>query len=290
MRILIVGAAGRLGSSLHHLLGEAGHDVAAVDQEQVDITDLGTLRALTRDFQPELVINSAAWTDVDGCARDPERAITVNGFGAQHVALAAADVGAAVVYVSTNEVFDGRLNRAYYEYDRANPPNPYGYSKWVGEQATINVNPKHYIVRTAWLFAHGGRNFIHSILNAAKAGKPLRVVANEVANPTYTDDLAEAITRLIETERYGTYHLVNEGACSRYTFARYALDRAGMADTPIEKISSFEWQRPSVPPPYCELVNLAGKMVGVTLRPWQDAVDAFLEREGLLASPSTERE
>jgi dTDP-4-dehydrorhamnose reductase len=283
MRIFITGAAGRLGSALLTRLQAQQHDVTGADIDTIDVSDFSSIREVIGNLRPELVIHAAAWTDVDGCAKDPERAIQINGLGAQNVALAAAAVGAAVAYVSTNEVFDGRANRAYYEYDQPNPPNAYGYSKWMGEQAVMGVNQRHYVIRTAWLFAHGGKNFIQSILNAAKAGKQLRVVANEVANPTYTEDLADAICQLIQTERYGIYHLVNEGAASRYTFAQYALQRAGLGDVPLEKISSFEWQRPSTPPPYCSLVNLAGASVGVKLRPWQAAVDAFLASEGLLA-------
>jgi dTDP-4-dehydrorhamnose reductase len=162
-----------------------------------------------------------------------------------------------------------------------NKVNSYAYSKWVGERALVSINPKYYIVRTSWLFAHGGKNFIQSILSAAQAGKRLRVVTDEVANPTYNDDLAEAITRLIETERYGIYHLVNEGGCSRWTFARYALDKAGFVDTPIEQIMSREWPRTSVPPTYSSLSNLAAQQLGITLRPWQEAVDAFLQKEGI---------
>jgi dTDP-4-dehydrorhamnose reductase len=282
MRVFVTGAAGRLGSSLVERLRTQGYDVIGVDAAEADVAHFDAIRALVRAARPDIVIHAAAWTDVDGCAREPERAIAINGFGAQNVALAAAESGAAMVYVSTNEVFDGRLNRAYYEYDRPNPSNAYGYSKWIGEQATMSLNPRHYVVRTAWLFAHGGKNFIQSILNAARAGKTLRVVANEVANPTYNDDLADAICRLILTERFGIYHLVNEGATSRYQFAEYALQRAGLGDVPLEKISSFEWQRPSTPPPYCALNNLAGPTVGVVLRPWQSAVDAFLAQEGLL--------
>lgn len=288
MRVFVTGAAGRLGSSLVERLRPQGYDVIGVDAAEGDVAHFDTIRGLVRAARPDIVIHAAAWTDVDGCAREPERAIAINGFGAQNVALAAAESGAAMVYVSTNEVFDGRLNRAYYEYDRPNPANAYGYSKWIGEQATMSLNPRHYVVRTAWLFAHGGKNFIQSILNAARAGKTLRVVANEVANPTYNDDLADAICRLILTERFGIYHLVNEGATSRYQFAEYALQRAGLGDVPLEKISSFEWQRPSTPPPYCALNNLAGPTVGVVLRPWQSAVDAFLAQEGLLSeSPAS---
>ncbi len=282
MRILVTGAAGRLGGQLAHVLAERNHQVMGIDIDDVDNTDFHALRAVVMDYNPDIILHPAAWTDVDGCARDPQKAIIANGLGAQNVALAAAQVQAAILHVSTNEVFSGQLNRPYLEYDTPNPTNAYGYSKLVGERAVAVVNPRHYIVRTAWLFAHGGKNFIQAILGAAEAGKPLRVVTDEVANPTYNNDLAQAIAQLIETERYGTYHLVNAGACSRYTLARHALDHAGYHDVPVQPISSREWPRASIPPTYAAMDNLAGSMVGVVLRPWQEAVDAFLEREGLL--------
>ncbi|MCU0498167.1 MAG: dTDP-4-dehydrorhamnose reductase [Anaerolineae bacterium] len=278
MKILIIGAGGRLGSSLHTYLPDAiGLDIA-----DCDITDFNAVRACVHQYQPNLVIQTAAWTDVDGCAREPEKAIAINGFGTQHIALATAAIGAAHLYVSTNEVFDGRARRPYYEYDQTNPINAYGYSKVVGERALMSLNPRHYIVRTAWLFAHGGKNFIQTILNAAAAGKTLRVVTDEIANPTYNEDLALIITQLITTERYGLYHFTNHGTCSRYAFARYALDRAGHTETPITPISRQEWQRPSTPPAYSSLANLAGNQIGLTLRPWREAVDAFLTKEGLI--------
>ena len=142
------------------------------------------------------------------------------------------------------------------------------------------MNPRHYIVRTAWLFAHGGANFIQAILAAANAGKALRVVTNEVANPTYANDLASAIAQLIESERYGIYHLVNEGAVSRWGFARSILDCAGCARTPIQRISRHEWLRHSLPPEQTALANVAGASIGIRLRPWQDALRAFLKAEG----------
>jgi dTDP-4-dehydrorhamnose reductase len=288
MRILVTGAAGRLGTRLTTVLSAQGHSVTGLDivgegVEHVDISDHAAACEFIGDLHPDIVVHPAAWTDVDGCAREPEKAIAINGFGTQHVALGAAQIGAAILYVSSNEVFDGQSQRPYREYDYTNPTNPYGYSKWVGERAVLSLNPRHYIVRTAWLFAHGGRNFIQAILSAAEAGKSLRVVTNEVANPTYNDDLADAIAQLVETGRYGIYHFVNSGICSRYHFARYFLDKAGYAATPIEGISSHQWPRASVPPSYAALENLAGPQVGITLRPWQEAVDAFLDKEGLLA-------
>ncbi len=288
MQILVTGAAGRLGAYLVELLRARGHEVVGVDVvgdgiERLDVTDWNAVRQFVGQLRPEIVLHPAAWTDVDGCARDPERAIIVNGFGAQHMALAAAAVGAAVLYVSTNEVFDGRARQPYREYDQPAPVNAYGYSKLVGERAVAAANPQHYIVRTAWLFAHGGKNFIQAILEAAQQGRQLRIVTDEVANPTYNQDLAEAIAALLATGRYGIYHFVNEGAVSRYHFARYFLDRAGWQSLPIEPIAGAQWQRASRPPAYTALSNLAGRHIGIQLRPWQAAVDAFLRREGWLA-------
>lgn len=287
MKLLITGANGQLGGQLLRLL-TPDHLVTATDINAtqhiaaLDISDWQAVRTRINDEKPDMVIHTAAWTDVDGCARDPQRAIRINGYGAQNVAVAAHEVGAAMIHISTNEVFDGTQQRPYYEYDSTNPVNPYGYSKWVAEQAVMRLNPRHYIVRTAWLFAHGGRNFIHAIWGAARDGRSLRVVTNEVANPTYTNDLAHAITQLMTTGRYGIYHLVNEGAVSRYDFARYILDKAGFADVPVERISGQQWVRPSRPPVYASMANIAAADLGVRLRSWQVAVDAFLKAESLV--------
>ncbi|MFN8379867.1 MAG: dTDP-4-dehydrorhamnose reductase [Anaerolineae bacterium] len=282
MHILITGAKGRLGSLLVERERARGHRVTGIDIDELDVANFAATRSFVSRLAPDLVLHAAAWTDVDGCAREPERALVVNGYGAQHVALSAAEVGAPILYVSTNEVFDGQSGHPYYEYDSPRPMNPYAASKWAGEQAVQRHTPRHYIVRTAWLFAHGGRNFLQAILGAAAAGKPLRVVTDEVANPTYTDDLADAIVALAETGRFGTYHFVNQGACSRYELARYVLDHTGYASVPIQPITSNEWPRPSTPPPHTPLINTAGPMVEIHLRPWQEAVNAFLAREGLL--------
>lgn len=281
MQIWVSGAAGNLGSDLMQTL--SAHELIGTDLAEVDIADFAAVRDFMNEHRPELVVNTAAWTNVDGCAQEPEKAIRINGYGAQNLAVAAYEIGAAVVQISSNEVFDGTASRPYYEYDRPNPANPYGYSKFVGEQSVRETNPRHYIVRTSWLFANGGRNFLHAILGAARDGKELRVVVDEIANPTYNSDLARAVAQLVETERYGTYHLVNEGAVSRWGFARYALDKAGYADVPLGKITRHEWPRPSTPPPYTSLANLAAASIGITLRPWQEAVDTFLQEDDLLA-------
>ncbi|MCY3781213.1 MAG: dTDP-4-dehydrorhamnose reductase [Chloroflexi bacterium] len=286
MKVLLTGAAGRLGAQLQRELVDR-HEVIRTDLVDADaavdliadLTDYDACRRLAESSAPEIILHPAAWTDVNGCALDPHKALLTNGIATAHLAALSARHGIPILYVSSNEVFDGTLGRPYTELDDPNPINPYGYSKWYGEQAIAQVNPRHYIVRSAWLFAHGGGNFVHAILNAARAGKPLRVVSNEVANPTYTNDLAAAIAQLIESERFGSYHLVNEGAASRWQFARAILDQSGYRDTPIERISRHEWQRPSLPPEYTPLANVAGGSIGIELRPWQEALRAFLAAE-----------
>lgn len=282
MKLLITGASGRLGSALQKRL-EREHEVIGTDIDTLDVRDFAAVRARMTDENPSFVVHAGAWTDVDGCAEDPDRALQINGYGTQNVAVAAAQVGAPILYVSTNEVFDGQAGRSYREYDRPNPINAYGYSKWVGEQAVQTLHPRHYIVRTSWLFAHGGRNFVQAILAAAQKHPALRVVTDEIANPTYTEDLADAIVRLIATERYGVYHLVNEGSVSRWGFARAILDQAGYADKVIERISIKQWARASTPPAYAGLTNSAATQLGVQLRPWTEALAAFLHTEQLVA-------
>ena len=285
MRALITGAAGRLGSQLRLQLANSCDlittDVVGDINLKADLTDYDACRRLLHDAAPDIILHAAAWTDVDGCARDPQRALAANGLATAHLAALTTSRGISILYISSNEVFDGELGLPYAEYDRPNPINPYGYSKWYGERAIAQVNPRHYIVRTSWLFAHGGGNFIQAILAAAGAGKPLQVVTNEVANPTYATDLAAAIAALIESERYGVYHLVNEGAVSRWGFARRILNCAGFADTPIARISRHEWPRSSLPPEQTALSNIAGASIGIHLRPWHEALRAFLDAEGL---------
>lgn len=285
MKVIVLGATGKLGRAVCVALQAHGHEAVAVGSPNastphtLDITDYAAMRRLVAGQHADCLVNCAGWTDVDGCARDPEKALRVNGVGAHHAAAAAAEAGIAVLYVSTNEVFSGEQTTPYHEYDTPRPINPYGVSKLYGERAVISINPRHYIVRTSWLFAHGGRNFIHSILNAARAEKPLRVVIDEVANPTYNNDLAVAIVQLIETGRYGSYHLVNEGSASRYAFARFVLDSMGFENIPITPISRHEWERASTPPAHAVLANMAGAAVGVRLRDWREGVQAFLENE-----------
>jgi len=280
-RILITGAKGRLGGLLAKLLSSQ-YAVLGVDIDELDFTDAKHTYRFITNYQPALVLHCGAMTNVDACAQNPEEALRVNGFGTKNIALACGQVGAALLYVSTNEVFDGHHTGEIHEYAPTAPANPYGYSKWVGEQVIRDHLTQFYIVRTSWLFAHGGVNFVHKIIERAQSGQPMRVVSNEVAAPTYNDDLAAAIVKLIKTQQYGIYHLVNAGRASRWAFARRILDLLGMASLPIEKIVAAEFHRPSTPPEYSVLQNTAAAHLGIKLRPWEEALQAFMQREGLL--------
>jgi len=255
------------------LTGEA---LAGCDLPELDITDREAIRRAIREFRPDVVIHAAAWTDVDGCAREPERAFRVNALGTQNVALACAEAGAALLYISTNEVFDGTATEPYREWDPVRPINPYGRSKAAGEWFVSHLLTRFYIVRTAWLYAPGGRNFPHRILQLANERGALRVVVDEVSNPTYAPDLAAAIAALIRTEAYGIYHLTNSGYCSRYEFACAILRMSGRTDVPVEPITLDQFQRDSTPPRFAPLANTAAAALGIVLRPWEEALAEFL--------------
>jgi dTDP-4-dehydrorhamnose reductase len=275
MRIAITGANGQLGRDLCATLALA-HDLIPLDHATLELGDPAAVEQLVAT-NAELVIHPAAYTNVDGCARDPGLAYRINGLGAQYVALACRKLNAPLVYISTNEVFAGSANTPYVEYAATGPINAYGWSKWAGEQVVRELLDRFYIVRVAWLFG-GERNFVRTVLRIA-ANPPesgLRMVADEVGSPTYTPDVAAAIMQLIKQPFYGTYHFVNSGACSRYEFAREILDQAGYGAVPIAPIALADYKRDSTPPPYTPLANVAGAALGITFRSWQEALAAYL--------------
>ena len=269
MRIVITGAKGQLGMAMQTDL--AGADLVLVDLPEWDITDPRQVARLA-DLKPDVVVHCAAMTDVDGCARNPDLAYHVNAFGTQNVALACQRAGAALVHISTNEVFDGTATEPYREYDPPHAINPYGASKLAAEQIAARLLNKLYIVRISWLFAPGRNNFVSKMVELADKHGQLRVVTDEVANPTYAPDLAAAVARLIQTEHYGIYHLVNEGYCSRYEFAVEIMKQSGRAHVSVLPITSDQFQRVSRPPRFAPLRNTVGAALGITLRPWQAAL------------------
>ena len=266
-RVAITGAGGRLGAELVRAFSVAGDEVLALTRQDFDITRPADLERLSA-WRPEVVVNSAAWTDVDGCARDPERALRINGAAAGAVAVAAAAAGALIVQVSTNEVFDGTLDRPYTEDDEPNPINPYGASKLAGERAVAAANARHLIVRTAWLYGPRGSNFPTKIRAAAKraraAGEPLRVVDDEWGNPTWTPWLADSIAALVGSRgrETGVWHLAGEPPTSRRGWAAQILK--GM-DVAILPVTLADYPRPSRPPQRAILDTQRATGIGLAL-------------------------
>ena len=278
MRIIITGANGQLGQAL--LTVFSNHDVIPTDIPDFDITENSIVQRFS-DMRPELIIHGAAMTNVEGCAKDPDTAFKINAFGTQNVAHACLRTNADMVYISTNEVFDGRSDTPYSEDARPNPINAYGSSKRAGEQMAANyVKDKLYIVRTAWLYGDNERMFPPKIMAAADQHGELSVVIDEVSNPTYAPDLARAIAQLIETRAYGTYHFTNTGYCSRYDFARDILRLSGRARVSVRPITLADYPRASSVPHFTALANTKGHNLGIELRPWQEALDAYFETVG----------
>ncbi len=273
MRIVITGILGQLGRELERVLKPA-HHISGVDLPDWDLTLPREIDRLA-SLQPDLVIHAAAMTDVDGCARDPLAAYRSNALGTQNVALACQRANAAMLYISTNEVFDGTKGAPYFEWDARCAINPYGESKLAGECFVELLLNRFYIVRTAWLYAAGRNNFPNKIIHAAKTNGALSVVDDEIGNPTYAPDLARAIAQLIETNHFGIHHLVGEGVASRYAWAEQIVQLAGL-QTPLTRAKLADYTRTSTPPAYGALANfVAATSLGIKLRPWQAALKEF---------------
>ncbi len=268
MRILLTGAGGQLGRALVPALAE--HEVTALDRARLDITDLAAVREAVRAHRPELVLNAAAWNAVDRAETEPEAAFRGNALGPRKLALASAESGAAILHVSTDYVFDGEAGRPYHELDRPHPLSVYGESKLAGEEAVRELNPRHQIVRTAWLYAPGGRNFCHTMLELAKKG-PVRVVDDQRGSPTYAPHLAEAIAQLIERNSYGIWHVAGSGEASWYELTQELFRRFGVT-TEIRRVTTEEFPRPAVRPRYSALVSVLEAPV---LPHWTEGVAAF---------------
>lgn len=277
-RIVVVGYRGQLGRALLSVLQE--RELLPLDYPEIDITRPAVIEQIA-DFKPDVVLNAAAWTDVDGAEQNPDACYAVNVTGVQHLALACQHSGATLLHVSTNEVFPGQPGRFYREWDApAAHSGVYARSKQAAEQAVLGLMGGRYIIaRTAWLYNNGGNNFNSKIIAAADKLGSLRVVADEFGNPTYAPDLAAAIVQAIDNGLHGIYHFINSGYCTRYQWAVEVLQRTGRGDVPVTPISSGEWQRRTSPPPHAILLNTIGAAHGITLRPWQEALAAFFAAE-----------
>jgi len=266
-----------LGRDLVRAAELTNHDVIATTRLELDVTDRASVDRAVRRARPDAVINCAAYTDVDGAEREPDAAMRVNSDGARNVAAAAANQGASVLYVSTDYVFDGRKGSPYVESDEPEPLSSYGTSKLAGEVDTAAVNPRHYIVRSSWLFGTAGRNFVATMLDLGERESQVVVVRDQVGSPTYTAHLAEGLVRLIDTGAFGLHHMAAGGQCSWYDFAIAIFDRAGV-DCRVLSTTTDELGRPAPRPGYSVMTTQYDD--AIHLPDWTEGLDDYLAERG----------
>ena len=276
MKILITGSNGMLGHDLIEALKD-NHELVLTTSRTLDITDKEQVFDFISQNKPDIVINSAAYTDVDGCEQNQDLAYSVNGEGVKNLALACREADSTLVHISTDYIFNGENTRPWVEDDEIGPISVYGKSKLKGEQAILEILDKFFIVRTAWLYGVNGRNFPKTMLELAENHSQITVVYDEVGTPTYTPDLAKAISQLIETEHYGIYHITNSGSCSWCEFARYIFEVAGK-DVEVIPVTAAEFARPAPRPHYSVLENRNWIEKGFEpLRSYKEAIKEYIE-------------
>jgi dTDP-4-dehydrorhamnose reductase len=271
--ILVVGAKGMLGRDLMDILG---NEARGVDVEDIDIRELSSVQKVLLTLKPRLVINAAAYTDVDGCESNQELAMEVNGEGVAHLAMICKEIGATLVQISTDYVFDGSKGSPYQEDDPTGPLSVYGESKLAGEM-NARFCPEHLIIRTQWLYGLHGKNFVETMLRLATEKKELAVVDDQVGSPTWTVDLGLAIKALIDKGCRGTYHAANGGFCSWNEFARAIFAEAGIEMT-VKPMSTGDLGRPAPRPLYSTLdCGKLARDAGFQPQPWQEALKHYLK-------------
>lgn len=276
MKILITGSNGMLGHDLIEVLKDS-HELVLTTSKTLDITDRDRTIEFIRQTEPDVVINSAAYTDVDGCEENQDLAYAVNGEGVRNLALGCKEVGCPLVHVSTDYVFDGTARSPIAEDGEIGPISVYGKSKLKGEEAIQEILDEYFIVRTAWLYGINGKNFPKTMLELSESHSEITVVYDEVGTPTYTPDLAYGISQLIETDLYGIYHLTNSGSCSWCEFARYIFEVAGR-DVNVIPVTASEFSRPAPRPSYSVLKNEKWVENGFEpLRDYKDAIKEYIE-------------
>jgi len=262
-----------LGQEVGAAARRTGHGVVACDHAGLDVTDAEAVRARLEAERPDAVVNCAAYTNVDGAEEEREAAFRLNGEAPGIVSGAAASVGAKVVHLSSDYVFDGRKGEPYVESDAPAPLSAYGASKLAGEAPTAAANPRHFVVRSGWLFGLGGRNFVDTMLRLARERGEVRVVDDQVGSPTFCGDLAAALVELVAGEAYGVHHIAGGGACSWAELAAEALRRAG-ADCRVVPVTTAEFPRPAARPA-CSALR-SERADAPRLRPWQEGLGAYL--------------
>ncbi|KLV32782.1 dTDP-4-dehydrorhamnose reductase [Priestia megaterium] len=276
-KVLITGANGQLGKELVELFTEKGFEVYGFGRDKMDITNQAQVQEVISTLKPNIVIHSAAHTQVDLAESEPEQAFSINAYGTRNVAVAAEAVGAKLVYVSTDYVFDGTNDEPYNEFSPTSPLGVYGRSKLAGEQFVRDLHSKFFIVRTSWVYGKHGANFVKTMLKLGKERKELSVVADQRGCPTYTLDLANAILELVDTQKYGVYHVSNSGSCSWYEFAKEIFEISEMK-VQVNPCTTADFPRPAARPANSVFEHMSIKLNSFSpIRPWKEALSSFLK-------------
>jgi dTDP-4-dehydrorhamnose reductase len=274
VRVLVTGAGGQLGHDL--VAAFSDHDVVGLARAHLDVTDEAAVVATVRDHAPDLVLHAAAYTKVDACESDPDTAWLVNAVGSWWVARACALADAAMVYLSSDYVFDGTAGRPYTEFDAVNPLSVYGRSKEAGEQLVRRTLDRHYIVRTSWVLGVHGGNFVKTMLRLGRERGAVSVVDDQTGSPTFAFDLAPAIRRLAVTGRYGTYHVTNSGACTWFDLAAAAFEEAGL-QVDLTPTDTASFGAPAPRPAFSVLDNRLARLTGLEPLPhWRDSLKRLI--------------
>ncbi|MDA8226874.1 MAG: dTDP-4-dehydrorhamnose reductase [Desulfitobacterium hafniense] len=280
MKVLITGAGGQLGTDLILLLRQEPerYQVFPLVRHELDITNREEVEKALQTIRPDIVIHTAAYTNVDRAETEPDKAYAVNATAIRHLAKAVEQLQAKLVYLSTDYIFDGKKGSPYQESDIANPLNIYGKSKLEGEKFVQSISTRYFIVRTSWLYGRHGSNFVKTMLTLAQEHSKLAVVTDQVGSPTYTVDLARFIQVLMETDHYGIFHAANSGQCSWYEFSTAIFEESGLLVS-VQPCTTAEFPRPAARPAYSVLEHRAIRLHALPdLRPWREALKDYLNR------------
>lgn len=283
MKVVVTGAGGLVGRALAVLCTSEGDPVSAFDHNALDITDASAVKNKLSELKPDAVFNCAAWTDVDGCESDPDRAERANALGPQLLAATCREIGALLVTISTDYVFDGSKDGFYTQRDQPNPISVYGRWKLEGERRAQNAHARTIIVRSGYIFGAGGNNFLSTVLDLARRGERLKAISDMTGTPTYAPDLAMRLRELAELDLPGIYHVVNRGNGATFEeFARTALQLGGVDPDSVQSTTLAELKRPAPRPANSRLRCLLSKAIGLTpLRDWQAALEDFVSSQSV---------
>ncbi|HAF99148.1 dTDP-4-dehydrorhamnose reductase [Paenibacillus lactis] len=282
MKVLVTGANGQLGQDVVNIFSQAGHEVIGCKKTELNITDEEQCRQVISAYTPDCIIHCAAYTAVDAAESDIDGAFLVNATGTRNVALSAEMVGAKLVYISTDYVFNGESDKPYQEFDFVDPRTIYGKSKYAGEQMVKDFCSRWYVVRTSWVYGLFGSNFVKTMLRLGQEKNQLQVVNDQKGSPTYTVDLARFLVQLITTERYGIYHASNSGSCTWFEFTEAIFaegkERLGITVTAkLEPCTTAQFPRPAPRPANSVLEHLAIRLNGFEDLPhWRDGLKRFI--------------